>query len=576
MWGKGSINKALLAAQNKNLVVSTSLGVYLYRMNDFTLLRFIEGATDFWVSPDGELMATGHLDASIKLWRASDGSLKQTLHYDIGKIIYTRNLTLEMMESTYFEQSLPSIFVLLYKTLPVNRLVFSYDNQTLAAGYGDGHIGVWIIGQDTPKSVLSSAYLIDPATEMAYSSDNQYLAVYDYRALILWQSTNEKPLWAKTLSWAESLVFSPDSSILAFVKRDYGITRVILLESSNGEEIRQIDPEMDYAAPFSLNFSEDGQTLFITGTKLETNEIVRQARSVADNQLIEEIPADGEIFPGDDNALRAQGHAWLTGLAVPSNQEIQANVKSEQGSLLWQLPNDQFPPFKEPTALCAVGLLKVEYPDGTQYNIPVPNHPLCEGATLVPDHNQAFVWTYNRLSLVPFPDGEIVDLRGHEEQINAIAFGDNNRLMASGTIAPITDGKKVGTSEIMLWQLDPLKEIGHTEKLDNGDMRIMVFSPDTTLLASAGEMVRLWLVPGGQLRKYIKTYALSLAFSPDGKTLASGGRHGDIHLWSVPDGIELATLKGHTREVIGLAFTPDGTSLVSASFDGTVRIWGIK
>lgn len=571
MWGKGSIDKALLAAQNKNLVVSTSLGVYLYRMDDFTLLTFSEGATDFWVSPDGELFATAYLDASIKLWQSSDGSLEQTLFYNIGNLVHEFDFT----GLTSWElESLSPDYVKSYTSMPVGTLVFSYDNHTLAVEYGDSYIGIWEVGQDTPKSVLSSAYLRYPAEEMTYSSDGKYLAVSNGRALLLWQSTDENLLWSQA-TISESLAFSPDGSILAVVKRSY-ITRVVLLESSSGKEIRQIDPEMDFAYPTYLSFSEDGQTLFITGTKLETNEIVRQARNVADNQLIEEIPADGEIFPRDDNALRAQGHAWLTGLAVPSNQEIQAYVKSEQGNLLWVLPNDQFTPFKEPTALCADGLLKVEYTDSAQYSVPVPLHPLCEGAVLVPGQNQAFVWTYNRLSLVSFPSGEIVDLRGHEEQIHAIAFGDNNRLMASGTIAPITDGKKVGTSEIMLWQLDPLKEIGHTEKLDNGDMRIMVFSPDATLLASAGEMLRLWIVPGGRLRKYIKTYAFSLAFSPDGKILASGDWYGNIHLWQVPDGTELTRWKGHADKVIGLAFTPDGESLVSASDDGTVRIWGIK
>jgi len=566
MWGRGTIYREALVAQNKNLAVTTSLGVYLYRLEDLTLLAFIEGATDFWVSPDGERLATGHLDASIKLWRASDGSLEQTLLYNIGRIAYP--FSPEELET------FPPEFLQAIQLMPVGSIAFSEDNHTLAAGYGDAHIGLWTIGQDTPKFILSSAYLSSSvenlsttAEPMALSSDGKYLGVSGPNSLILWQSTNENPLWNKP-AYGEGPVFSPDGSILAFIKRTY-ITRVILLESSSGEEIRQIDPEMDSAYPTSLVFSEDGKTLFITGKKLETNKTVRQTRNVTDNKIIEEIPVVEETLPLD--ALRVQGHVKLTGVAMLSNQEIQARVTGEQENFLWLLPSDQFTPFREPTALCANGILNVQYLDGTQYNIPVSDHPLCEGAVLVPGQDQALVWTANRLSLVSLPGGETVNLRGYQEKINSFAFGDNSRIMASGTVAPLK-----GASEIIIWQLDPLKEVGHTEKLDTGDMRIMLFSPDTTFLASAGEMLRLWVVPGGQLHKYIKSYASAMAFSPDGKILVSGDRIGTIHIWQVSNGAELATLKGHTSEVVGLAFTPDGTSLVSASDDGTVRIWGIQ
>ena len=65
----------------------------------------------------------------------------------------------------------------------------------------------------------------------------------------------------------------------------------------------------------------------------------------------------------------------------------------------------------------------------------------------------------------------------------------------------------------------------------------------------------------------------SVAFSPDGKRLASASTDGKVKVWDSQTGQETLSLKGHTHWVHSVVFSPDGKRLVSASHDLTVAVW---
>ncbi len=138
-------------------------------------------------------------------------------------------------------------------------------------------------------------------------------------------------------------------------------------------------------------------------------------------------------------------------------------------------------------------------------------------------------------------------------------------------------GEKNG--KIELWDTKTGEKLSFFHEQDTSKRVFsLAFSPNGTSLANGSEdnLVRIWDLTSSKepiiLRKHIG-WVNVLAFSPDGEILASGSTDKMVVLWNAITGELLTTLKGHINGIAALTFSPDGTLLVSGSTDGAIKFW---
>ena len=118
----------------------------------------------------------------------------------------------------------------------------------------------------------------------------------------------------------------------------------------------------------------------------------------------------------------------------------------------------------------------------------------------------------------------------------------------------------------------------------NGEVLCVAFSPEGRRLASAGadKMVKVWNATDGDEVVELSGHrdaVLRLSFSPDGRRLATASLDKTVKVWDLAEGREELTFRGHGRMVLGVAFSPDGRQIASAdgtmwkSDDGGVKLW---
>jgi WD40 repeat protein len=567
-FGKGMIDDFAWSPDGDLLAVASSIGIWLYDAETLEEMRFIE--TDSEVrsvafAPDGQTLASipSLEDNTVRLWDVASGDLLHTLEGHTGSVSSVafapdgKALASGSGDDTVRLWDVASgelLHTLEGHTYMVNSVAFAPDGQTIATASYDDTVQLWDVENGELLHTLEGhTYMVN---SVAFAPDGQTIAsASDDHTVRLWDVASGELL--HTLEghtyMVNSVAFAPDGQTLA--SRGYstfasgGDATVRLWDAENGELLHTLDGHTNGVR--SVAFAPDGKAL---------------ASGSGDDTVRLWDVASGDLLHTLDDHTRG-----VSSVAFAPDGETLASASNDETVRLWDAENGEL-------------LHTLEgHTDGVNSVALAP-----DGKTLVSGAS------YNTVRLWYMASGELLHtLEGHTGWVNSVAFAPDGKTLASASCA---DAGEMGCSlgEIKLWDAengDLLRTLeGHTYEVNSVEVNSVAFAPDGKTLASAScsaannEMgcspgeIKLWDAENGDLLHTLDgqtSGVSSVAFAPDGETLASGLWDNTVRLWDATSGEPQYTLDDHTSGVSSVAFAPDGETLASGSWDNTVRLWDV-
>ncbi len=594
--GKGIIRDIAYSPDGTQLAVATTVGIWIYDAETYEARSLIAThANNIAYSPDGSTLA-GASGADLILWDAVTNTRIKTLSHDrdgytlnIRSIAYSPDGTKiavgDWDDGLLWNVETDTLIATLDHNGAPDSIAFSPDGSTIATGVSD-RLSLWsgITGTFQKAVKPTDSRILD----VAFSPDGTIIACAAFnQSVVLWDVAANLPIDTLThFNGGYSIVaYSPDGKTIT-VGGNFGV--VSIWDADTGNRRHTLGEHLIHTTTVSgVAYSPDSQTVasgyedgtvrfWNTATGALKHTITGHSNAI---HTLAYSPDGNTLAVGGDDSVRTAG-LW----DVATHTYKHSLEKVSTGFPWWGVDSLAFSP--DGTTIAGAHYNKVWLWDAkthkTKHIFDGYNH---HDVAYSPD-GTTFI---SGLKVAFSPDGtKIVSQDIYLGTSATLRDVETGRSLKSFRILDdFTSGK-----ELIVYDVETARVV-HLLTFADGHVRDIAYSPDGNMVAAAiGSFVYLWDATIGRLKHRLTEDRdilwederfVSVAFSPDGTTLASGDgpltkspvdeAGYAVRLWDVSTGTLKNILYGHSGAIVSLAYSPDGQTLASGSHDGTVLFW---